>query len=629
MLSELAMTPQMWITLALLALALGLYVSERVPVEVASIGLLVVMMVVFHLLPVSAADGRNLLSPDVLLAGFGNPALLTVMALLVVAEGLNRTGTLDRLADTVGHLRLSPAVWRPRLAVVTVTSAFINDTPVVVMFLPVFQALAMRAGFGSSRLMMPLSFAAILGGMTTLIGSSTNLLVSSALISQGEAGLDFFEQTSMGVFVAAIGFAYVVLVMPRLLPKGEGGALGGTGGAGKQFVSQCVVAPGSALDGAQALAGTFRHLPDITVHLIVRDGESVFPPYDDTVLRAGDLLMIAGSRKALTETAARYPGLLSVPEVHDEDDEDEPAARPPAPAVEQVLVEAMVPPTSRFTGFSVEQLGLNRYHNLVVVGLERRARMMRGPTGGLRLQPGDVLLLMGHENDIETLRQDRDLVVISGSAGLLPRVHHARTAGLLFLAMLGLSASGLLPIAISAIAVAVALVALGALTARQAIGAIDAKVVLLVGNALALGEAMEATGAATFLAKALLTVLGDIGPWGAMVAFFGLIAAVTNVLSNNATAVLFTPIAVGRPADGRRPAPVRHHRHPGGELFLRHPHRLSDQPFGDGAGALPFRRLRQGRAAADFAAVGGLRPGGQAGVGAVSPRKACLQDAPC
>lgn len=545
MLGELAVTPQMLLTLGLLVLALGLYIWERIPVEVVSIGLLSVMMVAFHLVPVLGADGRNLLSPDVLLSGFGNPALLAVMALLVVAEGLNRTGALDRLADGVGHLRLSPRVLAAlALAVVTVTSAFINDTPVVVMFLPVFQALAMRAGQSSSQLMMPLSFAAILGGMTTLIGSSTNLLVSSALISQGVPGLDFFQQTPMGVWVASIGFVYLIFVMPHLLPKGQGGSLVG-GGAGKQFVSQCVVAVGSALDGAQAQAGTFRQLPDITVHLIVRDGESVFPPYDDVVLAAGDVLMVAGSRKALTEAAARFPGLLSVPEVHDDDDEDQPNPRQPVSMVEQVLVEAMVPPTSRFTGFSVEQLGLNRYHNLVVLGLERRARMMRGPTAGLRLQAGDVLLLMGRDKDVETLRQDRDLVVISGSAGLLPRVHHAKTAGLLFLAMLALSATGALPIAVSAIAVAVALVALGALTSRQAIGAIDAKVVLLVGNALALGEAMEATGAAGFLAKLLLSAMGDIGVWGSLVAFFGLVAMVTNILSNNATAVLFTPIAIG------------------------------------------------------------------------------------
>ena len=545
MLSELTTTPQMWITLALLAVALALYITERVSVEVVSVGLLVTMMVVFHLLPVKGADGRNLLSPDVLLSGFGNPALLAVMALLVGAEGVTRTGSLVRRADAFGRLRVSPAALAAlSLLVVCVTSAFINDTPVVVMFLPVFQALALRSGLGAGRLMMPLSFAAILGGMTTLIGSSTNLLVSSALISQGLPGLDFFQQTPVALAVAATGFLYIVFVMPRLLPKGTAGEAGGRAGVGKQFVSQCVVAAGSSLDGVRALAGAFRQLPDITVHLIVRAGQPIYAPYDDTVLRGGDVLMVAGSRKALTETAARFPGMLSVPEVSG-DDQEAALPRPATPGVEQVLVEAMVPPTSRFTGFSIEQLGLSRAHNLVIVGLERRARMMRGPTADLRLQPGDVLLLMGREADIEALRQDRDLVVISGSAGSLPRVHHATTAGLLFLAMLAVSALGLLPIAVAALAVAVALVAAGALTPRQAVGAIDAKVVLLVGNALALGEAMEATGAAAFLAKALLLAVGDVGPWTAMVIFFGLVAAVTNVLSNNATAVLFTPIAVG------------------------------------------------------------------------------------
>ncbi|MCR6632580.1 MAG: SLC13 family permease [Magnetospirillum sp.] len=542
-------TPQIWLTLALLALALVLYVSERLSVEVVSIGMLSTMMLAFHLMPVTGPAGRNLLSPDTLLAGFGNPALLTVMALLVVAEALTRTGALDRLADGVGHLRLPRwAVVLAALAAVTLTSAFINDTPVVVMFLPVMQALALRSGMSPARVMMPLSFAAILGGMTTLIGSSTNLLVSSALTTQNVPGLGFFEQTPMGVLLAGVGFLYVVLVMPWLLPRGSAGFVAQVLSQGKQFVSQCTIAAGSPLEGEVAAAGIFRSLPDITVHLIVRDGEPVFPPYDDTRLQAGDVLMIAGTRKALADVAARFPGLVSLPDSSDEDfDEDEVA--PPRPdldasADEQVMVEAMIPPTSRFTGFSVDQLGLQR-QNLVVLGIERRARMMRGPTTEIRLQAGDVLLLMGRWGAIDELRADRDLVVVSGSAGTLPKVHHARRAALVFLAMVGLSAFNLLPIAIAALIAATLLVALGTLTPRQAIRAIDHKVVLMVGNALALGEALDATGAASFLAQHLLAAVGNVGPWGALVAFFGLVAAVTNVLSNNACAVLFTPIGVG------------------------------------------------------------------------------------
>lgn len=542
-------SPQMWVTLGLLVVAMVLYVSEKLSVEVVSIGLLVAMMVIFDLMPVPGPGGRNLLSPEALLSGFGNPALITVMALLVVAEGLSRTGALDSLADGVGRLNMPPwGAVLASLAVVTVTSAFINDTPVVVMFLPVIQAVAMRAGLSPSRSMMPLSFAAILGGMTTLIGSSTNLLVSSALIGQGQAGLDFFQQTPMGVLLAAVGFVYVIVVMPRLLPKGPV-SLGAHLGQGKQFVSQCTVPAGSPLHGATAAAGTFKALPDITIHLIVRGGRPVYPPYDDTTLEAGDVLVLAGTRKALADTAARFPGLLSMPENGEVDEEGDERPARPAPrdpsADEKVLVEAMIPPTSRFTGFSVEQLGLQRNYNLVVVGIERRARMLRAPSSEIRLQAGDVLLVLGRWSDIDELRTERDLVVVSGTAGPLRQVHHAKTAGLIFVAMLGLSAFGLIPIAVAALGAAVLLVALGALTPRQAIRAIDHKVVLLVGYALALGEAMEATGAAAFLAHLLLDQLGEVGPWIAVVAFFGLVAVVTNILSNNATAVLFTPIGIG------------------------------------------------------------------------------------
>ena len=527
--------PQMWITLALLAVALVLYMSERLPVEVVSVGLLAVMLVTFHLLPVAGIDGRNLLSPNVLLAGFGNPALITVMALLVVGEGLARTGALDGIASAIGRLRMPTTVTLAMtLTVIAAASAFINDTPVVVMFLPIVQALAMRGRLAPGRVMMPLSFAAILGGMTTLIGSSTNLLVSSALIALGLPGLDFFDQTPVALPMAAVGFLYVVLVMPRLLPRRGSSMAASLDGHGKQFVSQCTVVAGSPLDGARAAAGLFKPLPDITVHLIIRDGRPEFPPYDDVALGAGDVLVLAGTRKALTDAAARLPGLLQVPEEGDDRPRDRDAS-----ADERVLVEAMIPPTSRFVGFTLDQMGLQRLHNIGLVVIERRARMMRLPMTDIRLQAGDVLLLLGRWADIDGLRGDRDLVVMSGTADALPKVRHAGTAIAVFAAMLGLSALGVVPIVVAALAAATLLVGLGALTPRQAIRAIDHKVVLLVGAALALGAAMEVTGAARFIAGGILSAMGDVGPLAALSTYFAIVAFSTNVLSNNATAVLF------------------------------------------------------------------------------------------
>lgn len=537
-----AASPQMWMTLGLLSLALILYMSERLSVEVVSVGLLAVMLVAFTLLPVTDGQGRNLLSPSVLLSGFGNEALITVMALLVVGEALARTGALDGLAGLAGKLRLPGLVTLSiTLGIVTLASAFINDTPVVVMFLPIIQALAIQLRMTPSRVMMPLSFAAILGGMTTLIGSSTNLLVSSALIAMGLGGLGFFDQTPVAMIMAPVGLAYILFVMPYLLPKRGAGFAASLDGHGKQFVTQCTVGAGSPLEGAQVVAGQFRSLPDITVHLIEREGRPEYPPYDGLTLMAGDVLVLAGTRKALTDTAARFPGLLVVPE---EGVEEVVPERTPVDD-ERVLVEAMVPPTSRFVGASLDQIGLQRMHNLTLVGIERRARMMRGPMSDIRLQPGDVLLLQGRWSDLDRLRGERDLVVMSGSVGALPQVRHARTAIAVFLVMLGLSAFGILPIVVAAMGAAALLVGLGALTPRQAIRAIDHKVVLLVGAALALGQAMEVTGAASFIAEGILGAMGDTSPLVALSVYFAIVATITNVLTNNATAVLFTPIGVG------------------------------------------------------------------------------------
>ncbi|MGE5506621.1 MAG: SLC13 family permease [Actinomycetota bacterium] len=540
----------MWMALGLLGLALVLYVTEWVPIELASVVLLCLQLGLFAAFPVPAPDGRNLLSPDALLAGFGNTALLTVMALLVVAEGLSRTGALDRLADRMVRMRMPPrATIVAMLFAVMAHGAFISDTSVVVMFMPVMLALAGRVGLTAGRVMMPLSFAAVLGGISTLIGSSTNLMVSSALIAVGQRPLGFFEQTPMALPLMAVGAAYVLVVMPRLLPR-RGGIGRLSVGSGKQFVSQATVTTGSPLVGARAAAGQFRALPEITVHLVIRGDALELPPYDELVLQPGDSLVVAGDRRALAETAGRYPGLLVPPE--ENGDDEPPEVVPPKrlrerdpSAEEKVVVEAMVPPTSRFTGFTVNQLGLQRHHGITVLGIERRSRMMRNPMAEIRLQAGDVLLLVGRWSEIDQLREERDLVVISGSAGALPKVHHTRFATAVFLAAVGASALGVVPIVTAAFVAATLLVIGGALTPRQAIRAIDYKVVLLVGNALALSHALEVTGGATFIATALLGHLGQASALPALAAYFGLVAVATNLLSHNATALLFTPIGVG------------------------------------------------------------------------------------
>ncbi|MBB4285623.1 SLC13 family permease [Roseospira goensis] len=556
----------MWLTLALTAGVVTLYVTEWVSLEMTSLGTLAVLLVVFHVFPAVGPDGTRLITAADLLAGFSNPALLTVMALLVVGEGLIRTGALDSVAHWAAHPRLSAGASVVLILVIVLgLSAFLNNTPVVVIFIPILQAMAMRLKVNPSRVMMPLSYAAILGGMTTLIGSSTNLLVSSALIDLGQEPLGFFEITAPGLVMASLGMAYVVLVLPRLLPERASMASRITH-HGKQYISQIVVPSDSHLVGEKAVAGTFKSLPDITVRMIQRGEHAELPPFDDFPIRAGDTLVIAATRSALTELAGRNPGLLYPPRRPGEEDRardrlrEGDGAATDAPRregkdkdagngdrgrqTEQVMVEAMITPSSRLIGPNLQQLAFRQRYRCLVIGIQRRARMIRASMTQIRLEAGDNLLIMGRQADIDALGRERDLVVLSGTTGTLPRRHHAGQAAGIFAVAVGLAALGLVPIVVAAIVAATLMIAIRALNLRQATRALDRKILLVVVAALALGQALEATGGAAFVATAAVGLFADLGPAVILSLFFLIVAGFTNVLTNNACAVLFTPIGI-------------------------------------------------------------------------------------
>ncbi|MFQ5984336.1 MAG: SLC13 family permease [Alphaproteobacteria bacterium] len=537
-------TIQMWAIFALIAAMTVLYVLEMVALELTSLGILLALLVLFHALPVPGPDGANLLDAERLLQGFADPALITVLALLVIGQGMARTGALDRTARFVtaaggGH------PWRSTglaLGFVLGISAFLNNTPVVVIFIPIMQALAERLDRSPSGMMIPLSFAAILGGMTTLIGSSTNLLVSSSLVEVGEKGFGFFGFTVPGLALALPGLAYVLLIAPRLLPDRASlaGALIGSGG--RQFIAQLTVAEGSRLAGESAVGGFFPRLQDMTVRLIQRDEHAFVPPFEGITIRPGDVIVVAATRKALSEALAGDRGLLR-PEA-DGTGGDGPEGEEAQRAGDQVLAEAMVTPASRMIGQNLEQIGFRHRYHCIVLGLQRRSRMIRARMTEIRLEAGDVLLIQGHADDIRALRATPDVLLMEWSATELPSPAFARRAGLIFLGVVLMAATEVVPVVVAAVGGAAAMVASGALNVRQAARAIDRRLIMMVGAALALGAALQETGGAAYLAQALLGALEGAGPAVVLSALFLLVALMTNVLSNNACAVLFTPIAV-------------------------------------------------------------------------------------
>lgn len=535
----------MWAVFAIVLGALVLFATERLAMEVTSIGVVCALLVFFGVFPVDTGNGHHL-NPARILQGFANPALITVLALLVMGEGMVRTGVLDRGARLILALGGGRAVLSIGLVlfVALAVSGFLNNIPVVVIFIPIMQVLALRFGTSVSKVMIPLSFSAVLGGMTTLVGSSTNLLVNSALIELGERPFGFFDFTIPGLLMAGVGFVYVFLVAPLLLPDRASMVQGVLSGGGKQFIAQITVSANSSLIGKTAPGGIFAELTDMTVRVVQRDEEAFLPPFEGVAVREGDMLVVAATRKALTEALAKDPGLLD-PDLGDNgpvaEDEEEISRRDGG----RVLAEVMIMPTSRMIGQSLAQIGFRHKTHCIVLGIQRRSRMIRMRMTDIRLAAGDVLLVEGRTADIDALKGNPDVMLIEWSTEELPAIDHVKRVILIFVTVMGLAAAGVVPIVTATLSGAVAMVVTGVLNVRQATRAVDPKIVATIGAALAMGVSMQETGGAAYLAQAMLRAVGQASPAIVLSAFFLLVAVMSNIITTKTCAVLFTPIAVG------------------------------------------------------------------------------------
>lgn len=549
----------MWFVLAVTGLAVYFFAREKYPLEVTSVGILTALLLFGQIFPVPDANGRNLLDAYYLLSGFANPALLAVLALLVMGQAIIRTDSLRPLINIFVKARFLPP-WASIIAIllfVLLSSAFLNNTPLVILAIPIMQAIGISAGVSPSKIMMPLSFAAILGGMMTLVGSSTNLLVSSAMVAQGYEALGFFDFFVPGMMLAGVGLIYLVTILPLLMPNRQSLTQELSGGA-KEFVAELDVTDNSVLIGTECVNGRFPLLPDLNIRLIQRQGHLILPPFEGYLIEKGDILIAAATRDALADVLSKYPGFLlseeEVKAIDEKEQEFEEGVDGIAKTVDledtvadtRILAELMIPPASRFVDMTIDQVDFLRQFGTIVLGIQRRARVVRRRLGRIRLEPGDVLLVAGAQGEINSMRQDNttDVIVLSGSKKELPLPKKAPIAGLIFLATVVLASTGILSIAVAAITGAVTLIATGCLNIRQATRAIDRKILLLVGAMLALGVALQATGGAQFIAELLLKVPFADQPLFMASLLFILVAICTNILSNNACAILFTPIAM-------------------------------------------------------------------------------------
>ncbi len=526
---------RMVLVLIVVAGIVTLYAFELFSIEIVSAGAIATFLLLFHLWPTP----QSTFGAEELLAGFANPALIAILALLVVGQGMFHTGAME------GPSRILAASYgrHPTLTMgalfgfVMLVSAFINNTPVVVMFVPVLVTIAQRVGTSASRVMIPLSYVSILAGMTTLIGSSTNILVADVLKRQDGISLSFFSLAPLGLVLAFVGVVYLLFIGVRLLPTREDNKTERS--SGHQYIAQIIITAKNPHLGEVPVAGMFAQLQTLTIRMIQRGDQVFYPPYDvEATLQEGDILSVAATRKVLSELLVSDPGTLTsmIRDGAGDDDAD--------PEGALAITEAVVAPGSRYEGQTLEQIRMRERTGCIVLGIQRRSHMMRQKLSTIRLQAGDDLLLFGSRKGLRAMRHDRDLLVLLWSMADVPDIRRAGRARLVFGAVILAAATGLLPIVDAALAGAVGMVAFGCLNLRQAARALDLRIYLLIGSAFAMGASLQESGAAEMMANAAVNAAMPYGPAALLIGLFALVAVLTNILSNAATAVLFAPIAV-------------------------------------------------------------------------------------
>ncbi len=511
------------------------FALERWSIEIISLATLTAFVLLFSLVPSETIN----IQPFELVQGFANPALITVICLLMIGQALFNTDALD--GPTKFLISISGTGVTRTLVVLlgsaALISAFLNNTPVVVMFIPVMTAIAAKRNFDAAKGLMSLSFICILGGMTTLIGSSTNLLVADVAARDGHV-IGFFDFTVPGVILAAVGALYIIFVMPLILKQRPGMADQMKVNSGRQFISQIEVTPNHPLIGMESRLGMFPQLTDMTVMMVVRRAIPIRPPFEDIILSTGDIIIVATTREALTK--ALSAGSANVPS-HPR--EEIPSAEKEI-EVDFNLAEVIVSPGSRYVGRTVQGANIRFIEGVVVMGVQRNSRMQHREFREIRLEPGDTLLVGGRVDDINRLRSSRDLLLLEWSAAQVPMRRFAPRAITIFGLVIFTASTGLLPIMVASLVGVFAMFLAQCLNVRQAARTFDGRIFMLVAAALAGAVALEKTGGASYLANGVVTVFEGQSPALILSAFFLATAILTNFLSNNATAVLFTPIAI-------------------------------------------------------------------------------------
>ena len=521
------MTPSIAYVLALLAAALVLFAMDKLSVDV--VGLLVLL----------ALAVPRILTPREALASFGNETILLLVSLFVLTAGVVRTGVVERIGLRLTSLahRRPIILTRIILGATAGVSTILSNTVTTGVFLPVMIGVARRSAIALSRVLMPLAFASILAGSVTVIGTSTNLVISSQLPRFGLAPIGFFELSPVGAAITIVGLAYLFFLAPRLVPdRGEREMTDQYDL--RRFLSEAQIQPGSKLAGKSLAESQLGSAMNLNVVAIVRGDRRMLAPGPDATLAENDILIIEGKVEDIL--SVKDAGGIEIhadvkPELSDGDLQSELIR----------MREAMVLPRSDLVGRTLKEAQFREATGLTVLAIHSAG----GPDlieklSGIRLKASDVLLLQGSIDALERVRRGGDLFLLEDVSAHHPRRRKGRIAAAIFFGSVALALTGVLPLALAFIAGGVALVLTHCMTPQEAYESVDWRLMVMIACMIAFGLAMEKTGTASYLAELIVRHVSGFGAMAVLASFFALTVVLTQPMSNQAAALVVLPIAV-------------------------------------------------------------------------------------
>ncbi len=507
----------------IVVVAMAMFIWGRVRVDIVALCVLVALFL------------SQLITPAQVLYGFANQATVTIASMFIISAGLVRTGLVEWAARHLDRLAGKTEV---RLMVVlgltvAALSAFIINTAIIAIFIPVAMVLAKSRKIAASRILIPLSFASQFGGVCTLIGTSTNLIVNSIAVNRGLEPFGFFEFLPLGLAMVGAGIIYLVIVGHWLLPVRKGEAEQVDRYRLADYLVEMQVAEKSPLIGQTWERSNIESKSKVELTNLLRGTKAVSRP-GRTVIKPDDILLLHGNVEQILEMEGKY-GLTLLKNARVRDQE--------LSAHNMKLSEALIPPNSILIGRTLQADNFFTRHRLTILAIQRRGRTLRHRLADTKLNENDTVLLQGHKDDIAHIMNSPNVIVTNELTDLYLRKDHAFLALGVLLAVVILTTLNVLSIMLAAILGAVAMVVTRCMTIEEAYRAIDRKIIFLLGGILPLGLALEESGAATWMANNILTSLAGYGPALLLAVFYLITAALTEAISNNAAAAILAPIA--------------------------------------------------------------------------------------